>query len=155
MPTSECQLVTKTNAGHHMSSVTIAAALLKLGLEERRGQCVSLSPVSGVSPQTMSRTAISVWWTQQNEEKGGIRLTLSTLTFCHVLHLFPITRRPYLCHSLHCQINLVQQKKQGMMILRRRKVRHLLRAVDAGWLVKGAPTTPTKRTSMTSSENWP
>lgn len=33
------------------------------------------------------------------------------------------------------------------------KLRHLLRAVDAVWPVKGAPSTPTKRTSKTSSEN--
>lgn len=48
--TLECQLVTKKNAGHQMSSVTTAATLLMVGLEERSEQCVFLSPVSGVTP---------------------------------------------------------------------------------------------------------
>ncbi len=101
MPTSGCQLVTKINAGHHMSSVTTAAVLSKVGLEERRGQCVSLYPVSGVSLQIISRTVIFVWLTQQNEERGRMRLPLYTLTFRHLLHLFPITQWTYPCHSLH------------------------------------------------------
>lgn len=107
-----------------------------------------------VSPQNISRTAFSVRWTQQNEERGRMRLPLSPLAFRHLLHMFPITRRTYLCHSLHGEINLVQQKR-AMMIPRRSKVRYLLRAGDAGYLVKGAPATQTKTTSTTPSEKWP
>lgn len=37
----------KTNTGHHMSLVATAATLSKVGLEERRDQCISLSSVPG------------------------------------------------------------------------------------------------------------
>ncbi|CAK8682867.1 unnamed protein product [Clavelina lepadiformis] len=63
----------------------------KVGLEERKEQCVLLSPVSDVSPQTISQTATSVWWTQANDGRERMHLLSSTLTFRHLLHLYPIT----------------------------------------------------------------
>ena len=70
MPTLEWQLVTRISVVLRMSSVTTAAALSKDGLEERQGQSVVSSLVSGVSPHTILWTAIFVCWTQQKSRNG-------------------------------------------------------------------------------------
>jgi len=40
--------------------MNIAIIIYKVGLEERKRQCILLSCVSGVSPETISRTVTSV-----------------------------------------------------------------------------------------------
>lgn len=69
-----------------------------------------------------------------------MRIPLSTLTFCHP----PL--REQSCSAEEASYDDSEEKL---------KERHLLRALDAGWLVKGVPPTQTKRTSTTSSEKWP
>ena len=108
---SECQSVTKIKVGHHLSSVTIVVALLKIGYEEKKERYVLLSPVSGVSLQITIQIVPSEWWIQQNKERERMHLPSSILIFHRLFHLFLIIPLTWLCHSHPKEINLVQQRQ--------------------------------------------
>ena len=96
--TLACLSVTRINVGHHTLCVNTVVVLQKVGLEGRKGRCVLLS-------QIISQTVTSVWWIQVNEKRERTHLPSSTLTFRHLLHLYP-TQKTCLCHNHPKKMNL-------------------------------------------------
>ena len=141
-----------------MSYVSIAAAHLRAGFEERGGLCLSVFHAFGENLQITIQIVISAWWIQQDAGRGRTRLPSNTQTFHRQWHRFLTIRRIFLYPNLPRDMKTALQKitkKQQiliLMILRYSTLHQQAHAVDIGYLEQGALITPNKMISTTSSE---